>query len=198
MERTSKMDFVTDSVTQSKVDMMYQEANFNYTDDETMQIVELSYGNKAFSMMVLLPKENNKLIDIIQALKQKNYWNNLSDRLADEKVDLYLPKFKTTYSKQLNDVLIDMGMSIAFTPVKADFSRMSNKSAFISLVNQDTYIATDEAGTEAAAVTSVDVSLTSARPAPQKIIFKANRPFVYMIQENSTGSILFMGAVKRF
>lgn len=195
---TSKMDFATDSVTHSKVDMMHQEANFNYVHNETMQLVELPYGNKAFSMMVLLPKEDKSLIDITQVLQEKDYWNNLRDGLMDRKVDLYLPKFKTEYSKQLNDVLIDMGMGIAFDPGSADFSRMSNRSAFISMVNQDTYIATDEVGTEAAAVTSVGVSLTSARPMPQKVIFKADRPFIYMIQENSTGSILFMGVVKRF
>ena len=196
--KTSKMDFATDSVTYSKVDMMHQETNFNYIHDETMQLVELPYGNKAFSMMVLLPKEDKSLVDITQVLQEKDYWNNLRNGLMDRKVEIYLPKFKTEYSKQLNDVLIDMGMEIAFAPGKADFSRMSNRSAFISMVNQDTYIATDEVGTEAAAVTSVGISLTSARPMPQKVIFKADRPFIYMIQENSTGSILFMGAVKRF
>ena len=198
IKNTSKMNFTTDSVTQSIVDMMHQENNFNYTHDETMQVVELPYGNKAFSMMVLLPKENMSLIDVTHALQEKNYWNNLRDRLMDKMVELFLPKFKTEYSKQLNDVLIDMGMSIAFAPDKANFSRMTNRTAFISLVNQDTYIATDEVGTEAAAVTSVGISLTSARPMPQKVIFKANRPYIYMIQENSTGSILFMGAVKKF
>ena len=197
-KNTSKMSFTTDSITQSIVDMMHQENNFNYTHDENMQVVELPYGNKAFSMMVLLPKEDKKLMNVAKALQEKDYWNNLRDRLVDNKVELYLPKFKTTYSKQLNDVLKDMGMGIAFTPGKADFSRMSNISAFISMVNQDTYIATDEVGTEAAAVTSVGISLTSARPMPEKVVFKADRPFIYMIQENSTGSILFMGTVKRF
>ena len=197
-KNTSKMSFTTDSITQSIVDMMHQENNFNYTHDENMQVVELPYGNKSFSMMVLLPKEDKKLMNVAKALQEKDYWNNLRDRLVDNKVELYLPKFKTTYSKQLNDVLKDMGMGIAFTPGKADFSRMSNISAFISMVNQDTYIATDEVGTEAAAVTSVGISLTSARPMPEKVVFKADRPFIYMIQENSTGSILFMGTVKRF
>ncbi|NLA64128.1 MAG: serpin family protein, partial [Bacteroidales bacterium] len=159
-KNTSKMSFTTDSITQSIVDMMHQENNFNYTHDENMQVVELPYGNKSFSMMVLLPKEDKKLMNVAKALQEKDYWNNLRDRLVDNKVELYLPKFKTAYSKQLNDVLKDMGMGIAFTAGKAGFSRMSNRSAFISMVNQDTYIATDEVGTEAAAVTSVGVSLT--------------------------------------
>ena len=197
-KNTSKMNFTTDSVTQSIVDIMHQENNFNYTHDETMQVVELPYGNKAFSMMVLLPKEGKDLMNVAKTLQEKDYWNNLRDMLVNKKVELYLPKFKTAYSKQLNNVLIDMGMGVAFTPGKADFSRMSNRSVFISMVNQETYIATDEVGTEAAAVTSVGISLTSARPMPEKVVFKADRPFIYIIQENSTGSILFMGTVKRF
>ena len=75
---------------------------------------------------------------------------------------------------------------------------MSDREAFISLVKQDTYIATDEVGTEAAAVTVVGVELTSAGPNNQKVIFKADRPFIYVIQEKSSGAILFMGAVKKF
>ncbi|HBT85480.1 MAG TPA: hypothetical protein DEB12_06190 [Porphyromonadaceae bacterium] len=110
-------------------------------------------------------------------------------------MDLYLPKFKTEYSKRLNDALINMGMGIAFDPSRADFSRMSDHDAFISFVDQFTYISTDEVGTEAAAVTVVGIELTSYQP-PRTVTFNANRPFIYIIQENSTGSILFMGAVK--
>ena len=75
---------------------------------------------------------------------------------------------------------------------------MSKRDAFISLVKQDTYIATDEVGTEAAAVTSVGITVTSLPAPDEKIEFKADRPFMYIIQEKSTGSVLFMGAVKKF
>lgn len=194
-KNTSKMDFAG---SKTKVDMMHQEADFSYADDATMQVVELPYGNKAFSMMVLLPKQDKKLSDVVQALQSKNYWSNLKSKMHDVEVDLYLPKFKTEYSKKLNDVLIDMGMGVAFEAGKADFSRMSDREAFISFVTQDTYIATDEVGTEAAAVTVVGVKLTSAPATPEKVTFKADRPFVYLIQEKSSGSVLFMGAVKKF
>lgn len=197
-KNTKKMNFTSETGSQTKVDMMHQEESFNYTDDETMQLVELPYGNKAFSMMVLLPKQGKKLLDVTQTLQSDKYWNNLKDGLINRKVDLFLPKFKTEYSKVLNDILTNMGMEIAFVQGKADFSRMSDREAFISLVKQDTYIATDEVGTEAAAVTVVGVELTSAGPNNQKVIFKADRPFIYVIQEKSSGAILFMGAVKKF
>lgn len=197
-KNTTKMNFASENGTQTKVDMMHQDATFNYTEDETMQLVELPYGNKAFSMMVLLPKEGNKLADVTKALQNGDYWNDLKSKLSNREVDLFLPKFKTEYSKKLNDVLIDMGMEIAFTPNKADFSRMSDRDAFISLVKQNTYIATDEVGTEAAAVTAVGIVVTSFPADDNKVIFKADRPFAYIIQEKSSGAILFMGAVKRF
>ena len=198
VKNTSKMDFTSYNGTQTKVDMMHQETRYNYMDDETMQLVQLPYGNKAFSMIVLLPKEGKKLLDVTQALKSENYWNNLTNRMSNKKVDLFLPKFKTEYSKKLNDVLNDMGMGIAFTPDSADFSRMSNRGAFISMVSQDTFIATDEVGTEAAAVTSVGVTVTSFPARDDKIVFKADKPFIYIIQEKSSGSVLFMGAIKKF
>lgn len=197
-KNTKKMAFAPEIGTQTKVDMMHQEATFNYTEDETVQLVELPYGNKAFSMMVLLPKEGNKLADVTKALQNDDYWNSLKSKLNSREVDLYLPKFKTEYSKKLNDILIDMGMEVAFTAGKADFSRMSNRDAFISFVKQNTFIATDEVGTEAAAVTAVGILGTSFPADDNKVIFKADKPFVYIIQEKSSGSILFMGAVKRF
>ena len=197
-KKTKKMDFTPANGSKTKVDMMHQEAKFRYAEDETMQLVELPYGNNAFSMMVLLPKPDKKLIDVTQALQSDEYWSNLKDDLINWDVDLFLPKFKTEYSKKLNDILIDMGMEVAFTPGKADFSRISDREAVISLVKQDTYIATDEVGTEAAAVTVVGIVETSYPPKGDKVVFKADRPFIYIIQENSSGSILFMGAVKRF
>lgn len=199
VKNTSKMDFkANNGGGETIVDMMQQEANFNYTHDATMQVVELPYGNKAFSMMVLLPQKGKKISDVTMALQNEDYWNNLKTKLVKRKVDLFLPKFKTEYSKKLNDILIDMGLEIAFTPGKANFSHMSGKETFISLVKQNTYIATDEVGTEAAAVTAVGIVVTSFPPIDNKVVFKADKPFIYIIQEKSSGSILFMGAVKKF
>ncbi len=195
-KNTSKKAFMTQNGTKRTVDMMSQTAEFNYTEDETMQIVQLPYGNQAFSMLVLLPKSGKKQSDVVSALQNKDYWSNATSRLRNAEVELYLPKFKTEYSKKLNDVLKTMGMEVAFDPYQANFSRISDFQAYIDFVKQDTYISTDESGTEAAAVTTVGMVNTSMPVAPPKVVFNADRPFIYVIQENSTGAILFMGSVK--
>lgn len=197
-KNTDQRPFTYENGTLQHVDMMKQTAKFNYTVDENMQLVQLPYGNQAFSMMVLLPLEGKKLQDVVTATRREGYWEGVKSALREAEVELSLPKFKTEYSKRLNEVLSKMGMEIAFSDA-ADFSRMSDVAAKIDFVKQDTYISTDEAGTEAAAVTTVGMEFTSANPGkPQKVIFNANRPFIYLIQENSTGAILFMGAVKNF
>ncbi|MDD3511178.1 MAG: serpin family protein [Fermentimonas sp.] len=196
-KNTTKKPFFYMNGKSKNVDMMHQKTDFNYTENQLLQMVELPYGNQAFSMLVLLPKEGKMLADIISDLQKGDSWTALASGLRESEVDLYLPKFKTEYSKRLNDALINMGMGIAFDPSRADFSRMSDHDAFISFVDQFTYISTDEVGTEAAAVTVVGIELTSYQP-PRTVTFNANRPFIYIIQENSTGSILFMGAVKDF
>ena len=145
----------------------------------------------------MLPTEGKGLNDLIKATRQDGYWSNSRSRLRQAEVVLSLPKFKTEYSKRLNDILIKMGMGLAFTD-SADFSGMSDHTAKIDFVKQDTYISTDEVGTEAAAVTTVGMVVTSMPIEPERVVFNANRPFLYLIQENSTGAILFMGAVKNF
>ena len=194
---TSGKPFTSEGGTTQQVDMMKQKARFNYTEDQILQMVQLPYGNQAFSMMVLLPKEGKKLQDVVAATRQSDYWSWLASNLREAEVDLFLPKFKTEYSKKLNGVLTKMGMGIAFSD-DADFSGMTDIPARISFVKQDTYISTDESGTEAAAVTTVGMGLTSMPSQPRKVVFNADRPFIYLIQENSTGAILFMGAVKNF
>lgn len=196
-KQTQKAPFTYENGNVKQVDMMQQKAEFNYSENETMQMVELPYGNQAFSMLVLLPKTGKKLTDINNMLREGSAWSTLNSSLRRATVNLKLPRFKTEYNIRLNDLLTDMGMGVAFSPGQADFSRMSDLEAFISFVDQFTYISTDEEGTEAAAVTVVGVELTSAGPS-REVAFHANHPFIYLIREQSTGAILFMGAVKNF
>ncbi len=195
-KNTSRKPFTHEDGGSVNVEMMQQTATFNYTADESFQLVQLPYGNQAFSMMVLLPVEGLRLGDAVTILTGDGYWGALQSRLSEAEVLLSLPKFKTEYSKKLNDLLTTMGMGIAFSDM-ADFSGMSDRDASIDFVKQDTYISTDEEGTEAAAVTIVGIREYAAS-GPRQVIFNANRPFLYLIQENSTGAILFMGAVKHF
>ena len=195
-KNTNRQDFTYENGAIKKVDMMHLTADLRYSEDELMQIVELPYGNKAFSMIVLLPKKGKQLKDLNVALTTQDYLANLTAGFSKAEVFLTLPKFKTEYSKKLNDALTNMGMGEAFTDA-ADFSGMSDASAKIAFVKQDTYISTDEVGTEAAAVTTVGVVFTSIGIS-DKVVFNANHPFIYIIRENSTGAILFMGTVKNF
>ncbi|MBF6598084.1 MAG: serpin family protein [Fermentimonas sp.] len=194
---THKKPFILEDGSTVNVDMMSQTDKFNYKYDENLQLVELPYGNGAFSMLVLLPKEEKNLLDIAGTLSNSGYWTKLKSGLQEHEVELYIPKFKTEYSKKLNNLLTNMGMGLAFTN-NANFSGMSDIPAKIDFVKQDTYISVDEVGTEAAAVTTVGMVITSMPSQPQKVVFNANKPFIYVIQENSTGSILFMGIVKNF
>jgi len=113
----------------------------------------------------------------------------LSD--ATHEVDLSLPRFKYKYKRELSSDLINMGMGIAFTP-DADFSNISDVPSWINAVLHESFIETNEEGTEAAAATVVEMVNTSV---PMTITVNINRPFLYFIREVSTGTILFMGRV---
>lgn len=194
---TQKKPFYHENGESVSVDMMNQKNDFYYSQNNTLQMLQLPYGNEAYSMLILLPKEGNNLSDVNSELQNREALNSLKSSIRETEVNVNLPKFKTEYSKRLNDALINMGMGIAFDSNRADFSGMSDEDAFVSFVDQFTYISTDEVGTEAAAVTVVGIGVTSYEP-PRTVEFNANKPFIYVIQENSTGSILFMGAVKNF
>lgn len=195
-KNTSPKPFTLEDGSRVDMDMMHQTAKFKYTEDANLQVVQLPYGNEAFSMLVLLPREDRSLNEAVSALREDGYWDALRSDLGQAEVVLSLPKFKTEYSRTLNKQLSAMGMEVAFTD-QADFSGITDAPARISFVKQDTYISTDERGTEAAAVTTIGIELTSMPMEPRRVIFNANRPFLYVIQENSTGAILFMGAVKK-
>lgn len=188
--KTTSGDFTTASGQTTKVDMMRQECSASYTEDEGLQIVELPYGNEAFSMVVLLPGETQNMDNVIASIPGN--WDTWMEHLDDHLIDLKLPKFKFEYGRELNDDLKKMGMNIPFQPI-ADFGKISDTELQISKVKQDTFVEVNEEGTEAAAVTVVETVVTSIGPDSQRIPFHVDRPFVYIIKEKSTGAILFMG-----
>lgn len=169
---------------------MKQQNKFHYFADETAQYVDLEYGNKAFSMTAILPNEGKTTDDVLRNLNT-NKWENIIKAFASKDLLLYFPRFKSENKFALNQPLITMGMPLAFTDL-ADFSNIANARLFISKVMHKTYIAVDEEGTEAAAVTSVEVGVTSI---PMTHELKFNKPFVYVIREKSTGIILFVGKI---
>jgi serine protease inhibitor len=177
----------------SQVDMMYQTTSFGYKNTPESQIVELPYGNEKYAMYIILPK--NKINTSLTALSNSN-WTTLRDGLTKQKVIVGLPKFKIEYSKKLNEALQNLGMLKAFSN-QADLSKIALPAGKlkVGLVKQDTYIAVDEKGTEAAAVTSIGIEVTSVPVYPEII---CNKPFLFMVAERSSNTVLFVGKVAQF
>lgn len=176
------------------VNMMKNGGNkLSYFETDTYQAIDLSYGNGNFKMMVLLPGEGISTGQIIDNFNQKT-WTDLVNSMVSTKVDLYLPKFKLEYDIKMNDVLKALGMEIAFSN-EADFSGInstSGKSLYISEVKHKSFIKVDEEGTEAAAATSVEITRKM-----MKQIMNVNRPFIIVLHDVNSKTILFVGQVNR-
>lgn len=187
-KNTTKADFTNEADDTVKVNMMFQKDTFAYAEDEHAQYLDMPYGNKAFSMTVILPKDGKTTGNVLEYLTV-NQWNSILQSLAMREVEVYFPRFSNKNKFLLNDPLIDMGMRLAFTD-NADFSNIAEENLFISRVLHNTYIEVTEEGTEAAAVTVVEIIATSVPMIP---VFQVNKPFLFVIRENSTGVILFIG-----
>ncbi|MBL7011027.1 MAG: serpin family protein, partial [Candidatus Marinimicrobia bacterium] len=159
-------------------------------NDETT-IVDLPYGDSLFTMTIFLPSGD---IDQFVSDLSPQKLSNWIDQLAPASFDLTMPRFELEYEKKLNEILSDLGMAIAFDGENADFSRIMpldiSGNLYISEVKHKTYIKVDEEGTEAAAVTSVGIGITSGSP---RIVI--DHPFVFAIRENHAGTILFLGKI---
>jgi serpin B len=179
-----------------QVRMMSQNNTLSYYHDDYLSAATLPFGNNAFSMVFMLPNNNISFSAMLNQLKQPGYLGNCLRSAGKANVDLYVPSFKIEYgSISLKETLQQLGMGIAFTDF-ADFSGISDIALRISDVKQKTSVAIDEKGGEAAAVTVVEMIATSLPPAePQKVVFRADRPFLFAIRENTTGVVLFIGKV---
>ena len=177
-----------------KVPMMKQERTFRYAEHENLQILELPYTGNDLSMVLLLPKGIDGIPDLEKALTSVNLekWLN---RLHDTKVSVLLPRFKMTSQFRLGETLKSMGMTDALNPNKADFSGMDGNRnwLYIGAVLHKAFVEVNEEGTEAAAATAVAMKRVAMPPPPPT--FRADHPFLFMIRDNGTGSILFMGRV---
>jgi serpin B len=192
-KNTKEADFTNDLNTAVKVNMMYQKDTFAYAKDDYAQYLDMPYGNKAFSMTVILPVDGKTTDDVLSKLTTTN-WTNRLQNMSTQEVEVYFPRFKTKNKFTLNDPLKSMGMNLAFSDF-ANFRNIADTNLQISRVLHDTYIEVTEEGTEAAAVTVVEIVATSMPiPAPTPI-FRVNKPFIFLIREKSTGVILFTGKI---
>lgn len=191
---TREQDFRITPDNAVKAQTMYMKpdkATFNYADTDGLQILELPYKGGELSMLILLPSENNSALENSLTAEKLGEYENL---MKETKLDaIYLPKFKFDAEYSLNGALSAMGMPSAFSP-NADFSGMTgSKELSISSVIHKAFIDVNEEGTEAAAATGVVVGITSV--GGTRTIFRADHPFIFIIQQKSTGNILFMGKV---
>ena len=190
-KRTQQESFTQADGKKLSVKMMHQKERFLAAENDNYQTVVLPYGNGSYEMVVLLPREGKDLSSLLQTMDAKKWKDNLKNTYSSE-VDLKLPRFTSVYNRELNDVLKLLGMNAMFDPSKANLTKMSAVSSFVSMVLQKAKIEVDEEGSKAAAVTVVE-TLTTAAPPSRPIMFHANRPFMYAIAEHSTGTIFFMG-----
>ena len=193
-KRTMDADFYISHDSTIKVPMMRQKSKFKFKDFNEFSAIELPYEGNDLSMVIFLPKKIDGLVEF-----ENNFTNDsvkvwINELLVSYKSEIFvsLPKFKTTCEFELSKMLSKMGMSSAFREGIADFSGMTGKkNLFISKVIHKAFVDVNEEGTEAAAATAVVMKEIISTP----IKFQANHPFVFLIRENKTEDILFIGRI---
>ncbi len=190
-EKTREEDFRVDGGKTVKAEMMYlkdDEAEFNYAETDDLQLLEMDYKGEDLSMIVILPKEGSleKVEEMLSAEKLAEW----KEMMHEREVDIFFPKFKFETKYFMAQDLSEMGMPSAFGG--ADFSGMTgNKNLFISEVIHQAFVEVNEKGTEAAAATAVIIKEMISMPT----VFRADHPFIFLIQQKQTGNILFLGKV---
>ncbi len=174
--------------------LMSQTGDYRYLETDQFQAVSLPYGKqRRMSLYVFLPKESSNLSSFLTSLTEEN-WQSWMKQFRTRSGSVQMPRFKLEYNAQLKPALTALGMGVAFNPAKADFSGISAAPARIDEVKHKTFVEVNEEGTEAAAVTSVGIRMTSA-PIEGPFTLKVDRPFFTAIRDNQTGEILFMGTI---
>jgi len=175
------------------VPMMHAEESYRYLVADGYQAIELPYQSGEMSMVILLPDEGR--FEVFQDALGPDQLERALGQMTYGPVRLGLPRFTYESEFSLRDALEGLGMTDAFEPDRADFSGMDgNRDLYISSVQHKAFVAVDEKGTEAAAATAVIMGVTSA-PIGEPITLTIDRPFIYLIRDGQTGSILFLGRV---
>jgi serpin B len=176
-----------------RVPTMHQTERFGYAETDAYQVLEMRYQKSSLVMDVILPRATDGLGEL-ETKFNPDWLQTAIGGVRPEKVIVSLPKFKTTISYNLTDTLAAMGMSQAFSRQKADFSRMTEADRLmIGVVVHKAFVDVTEEGTEAAAATGVGMKLAAA-PVPQEPkVFNANHPFLFVIRDTASGSVLFLG-----
>jgi serpin B len=198
-EKKTKDDtFYLSNGKEIKTPLMQSKANIRFADHRDFTICEMPYEKHEVSMLVILPKKKDGLTDIEKKLTPASLAEWMKP-LDVHTVDLKFPKFKMTSEFSLRDHLMAMGMELPFDKVRADFKGMASNpdgNLYIFAVLHKAFLGVDEKSTEAAAATAVIVNKFKSKPrTPPEATFHVDRPFLLLIRDHTTGSILFMGRV---
>lgn len=189
-EKTLDRAFTLNDGSTIQVPTMNSPINALLTHGDGYRAIEMVYGRQNFSMVVIVPHQD---LGAFYSQFSPATWTSITESLDAQNdqttVEVFLPKFKFAYDKTLNDELQVLGMQDAFDSHLADLSGISDNNLVVSNVKQNTFIEVNEEGTQAAAVTTVDIVDTSAN------YFEANKPFIFAIRERTTNTLLFIGAV---
>lgn len=198
---TREQPFILLDGSQKQVRMMSRSGEFSYLRGDDFQAVSLPFGapdtESRFSMVVLLPDESSSL-DALTARLTAEQWATWMGQFVWSPGFLAMPRYTLEYEAGLNNALSALGMGVAFDPQRADFSPMVDlrpENVFISNVKHKTFIEVNEEGAEAAAVTSVEMGVTSAREEPERFTMIVERPFLVAIRDDHSGALLFVGAI---
>lgn len=193
---TRKEDFHVTRDKTTSVDMMHLTSRFGYYEEEAFQALSMPYQGDAVSLVALLPKEDKSLSSLEESLSAEKM-ASLVQGMKPTKVIVSFPRFKLTVSFQLADVLAKLGMPTAFDVLRADFSGMTgSRDLFISRVVHKAFVDVNEEGTEAAAATGVVMATRAVLNPKPDPVFQADRPFLFALRDNRTGTLLFLGRVR--
>lgn len=194
-KNTSPKPFYITSTETYNTPTMSLRTDAEYQENELFSSIILPYKDDKFSMVILLPNETSSVQGVIQQLNSEN-WTNWLLNYKQVNILINMPKFKLEYKRTLNEDMKNLGLEIAFSGL-ADFSKInSNTGLCITNIIQKTYIDVNESGTEAAAGTSISIGITTISPGII-LTFDLNRPFIYIIKDNETEAICFMGVVSK-
>ncbi len=179
---------------QKQMPMMQQSGEFEYHEGAGCQAVRLPYAGRRLGMYVLLPEPGSSVEKLLGTLNAESWENQIRRQLLERKGSLVLPRFKLEYRAELKPALTALGMALPFSRA-ADFSDMSSIPLYLSAVKHNSFVEVNEQGTEAAAVTTATMKMLAIqRPAPP-FEMVVDRPFLFVIEDNLTRTVLFMGAV---
>jgi serpin B len=180
--------------TQVEVQMMSQQDHFGYVLGAGYRAIDLPYVGYNLSMTVIVPDEGR--LGDIEASIGNDFLANMANQMKYGLVNLYLPKWKVESSFELIGAMSALGMTDAFDPTLADFSGMDGQQdLYIGAIIHKAYVSVDEKGTEAAAATAVVMETTAIQEPQQPVEFRVDHPFLFLIRDNVTGTILFIGRV---